>query len=77
MRPSRIWKSGGFSKLRKLGFTDLRWVIVGDYTSVVYPLFDSDYGFSFSDSVFDSDCGLFAVDFFIDVGYEFGILFCL
>ena len=75
--PLGFEKSGRFSILRKLGFTDLRWVIVGDYTSVVYPLFDSGYGFSFIDSVFDSDSGFFVVDFSIDVGYEFGTFFCL
>ena len=64
------------SKLRKLSFTELRWVIVGDCTTVVYPVFDSGYGSSFIDSVFDPGCGFFVVDFFIDVGYEFGTFFC-
>ena len=39
--PARICKSGRFSKLMKFGFTEIRWVIDGDYSFVVYPVFIS------------------------------------
>ena len=72
-----ICKSGRFSKLRKLVYIELRWLTVGDYISVVYPVLDSGYGFSFIDSVLDPDCGFFVVDLVIDIGFEFGTFLCL
>ena len=69
--PPRICKSGRFSEPRKFGFNEIRWVIDGDYSSVVHPVFVSGYVIGTgSDCISGSEFGTGSE--FIS-GSEFGI----